>query len=334
MYKQLIIESLHINDYVDFSSLKNKSVLITGATGIIGIFFLLSLKNVAAKYNISITAWINRDLPDFLVEIFKGVDTIKGDITVHAIDQSTKYDIIIHSAGYGQPSKFLQNELKTIKINTYATEHLLERLEKDGKFLFLSSSEVYNGLDEDDITESMAGRTNTDHPRSCYIEGKRCGEAICHAFQKNGSDIKIARLCLAYGPGIRKDDVRVVNELISKGLNDNKITLRDSGDATRTYCYAPDAVIMMWNILLSGKDVIYNVGGKQRVSILELANKIGEILNVPVVVPIAEKQCPLIGNPKNVNISCKRYIDEFGEVDFKDINHGLLQTIEWIKNII
>lgn len=334
MYNQLITESYHINDHIDFSSLKNKSVLITGATGIIGIFFLLSLKNVSAEYNIAITAWINRDLPDFLVEIFKGVDIVKGDITVPHSDQCTKYDVIIHSAGYGQPSKFLQNELKTIKINTYATEHLLERLEKNGKFLFISSSEVYNGLDDDNIVETMAGRTNTDHPRSCYIEGKRCGEAICHAFEKTGVDVKIARLCLAYGPGIRKDDVRVVNELITKAFNTGKITLRDSGDATRTYCYATDAVIMMWNILLFGENVIYNVGGKQRVSILELANRIGELLHVPVIIPIPEKQHPLIGNPKNVNISCERYYKEFGEVDFKDIDHGLLQTIEWIRQII
>lgn len=332
MYKQLITESYHINNHIDFSSLQNKSVLLTGATGIMGIFFLLSLKNVSEKYNISITAWINRDLPSFLIEIFRGIKIIKGDITVPYIDQSTKYDVIIHSAGYGQPSKFLLDEVKTIQINTYATEHLLNRLKENGKFLFISSSEVYNGLDDDNIVETVVGRTNTDHPRSCYIEGKRCGESICHAHKKHGVDVKIARLCLAYGPGIRKDDVRVVNELITKGLMEGKITLRDSGDATRTYCYATDAVIMMWNILLFGKNVIYNIGGKQRVSILELASKIGEILNLPIVIP--ENQNPLIGNPKNVNISCERYYSEFGDVDFKDINHGLTQTIVWIKNII
>jgi nucleoside-diphosphate-sugar epimerase len=332
MYKTLFEESKLINRQINLSELKNKSILITGATGLIGLFFLLSIKNIAKENNILLTAWINRDIPDYLKDIFENVWVIKGDIcNIHNYN-TPNFDVIIHAAGYGQPSKFLENKIKTITINTSVTQVLLNKLKTGGKFLFVSSSEVYNGLNDNNITEEMIGNTNPSHPRSCYIEGKRCGEAICNAFANSGTYVKIARLSLAYGPGIRPDDVRVINELIKKGLNEKQITLNDGGIANRTYCYVTDAIIMMWKIFLFGKDTTYNVGGQDQISILNLAQKISNILNVEVKIPLDET--PLIGNPKNVNVSCDKFNKEFGNIKYKNIEYGLQKTIDWLKYTI
>lgn len=323
-------EAKCVVESVDFAPLKDKNVLITGASGLIGLYLVATLNQVKEKYNIKVTIWTNNTVPEYFASVLGSCKHICGDITdLKLFEQLSNYDCIIHAAGYGQPLKFIKDKIKTIKINTEATVRLLEHLNKDGKFLFVSSSEVYNGLDHDNITEDMMGNTNTNHFRSCYIEGKKCGESICHAFTDHGYNIKIARLSLAYGPGTRMDDERVFNTFIKKGLTEENIVLLDHGTAVRTYCYITDAVEMLWNICLHGKYVVYNVGGMSRTSIYDLAATIAKSLKKGIILP--EFQQPLQGNPKIVNVSCSRYINEFKKEKFVHLNTGIDRTIDWYK---
>ena len=332
MVKLIESEAQSIVNTVDFTPLKNKSVLITGASGIIGLYLTAALKLVYKELNINITVWTNSKIPTYLQPIFEDCEIICGDITdMKKFANLPKYDCIIHAAGYGQPLKFVRNKIKTIKINTEATINLLNLLSDDGRFLFMSSSEVYNGIEQANLDEDMMGNTNTNHFRSCYIEGKKCGESICHAYVEANYNVKIARLSLAYGPGTRLDDERVFNTFIKKGLTEKNIILLDHGEAVRTYCYITDAVEMLWNICLHGKYVVYNVGGISRTSIYDLAATIGKSLSKEIILP--ERQQPLDGNPKMVNVSCSRYIQEFNKHNFVHLNTGIDNTIAWYKNL-
>jgi len=227
--------------------------------------------------------------------------------------------------------KFLKDSLTTIKINTSTTINLLEALKPNGKFLFVSTSEIYNGNDNFNITEDQIGVTTPSHSRACYIESKRCGETICHSYKAFGYDVKIVRLSLAYGPFTKLGDLRVLNSLIDKGLNHKTIELIDDGSAIRTYCYITDAVEMFWNILLHGKEITYNVSGLSTSSIKELANRIGIKLNKPVIIPSMLNS--LDGSPKIVNLSSERYINEFKKQNYIDIDKGLENVISWMKYI-
>ena len=328
MSKLISEESKKISDVIDFTSLKDKSVLITGAAGIVGVFLVSSLKHVQESLNIKIYAWTNNALPDYLKPVFEGTTIITGDITdTENFNNLPQFDCIIHAAGYGQPLKFVRNKIKTIQINTDSTIKLFNHLNPGGSFLFISSSEVYNGLETASITENLMGNTNTDHSRSCYIEGKKCGESICYAFSQDGFNVKIARLSLAYGPGTRLEDERVINTFIKKGISDDMINLLDAGSAIRTYCYITDAVEMLWNIILHGKNNIYNVGGISVTSILDLARIIAQLLNKPIQTP--NINTPLDGNPKIVNTSCERYIREFDKKGFITLSEGIEKTIGW-----
>src|SRR3990167_10231086 len=166
-------------------------------------------------------------------------------------------DYIIHAAGYGQPAKFMADEIATISVNTTAVIELLKKLKPSGKFLFLSTSEIYSGA-KSPYKETDIGTTSPTHPRACYIESKRCGEAICMAYRRKGFDVKIARLSLAYGEGTKSDDTRVLNQFIKQALTKGKIELLDMGEAKRTYCYIEDVVKILWAVLLQGKSEVYN----------------------------------------------------------------------------
>ena len=316
---------------IDFSSLQNKKILITGASGLVGFYLTQCIRELQNKFNIEVYLSYKNSIPDYLKEYFNfPYFEIKEDIT--SIDLKSKFfDVIIHSSGYAQPMKFLNDSLTTIKINTNATINLLDALKPDGKFLFVSTSEIYNGNDNFSITEDQIGTTTPSHSRACYIESKRCGEAICHSYISSGYDVKIARLSLAYGPFTKLGDLRVMNSLIDKGLNNPNIELMDDGSAIRTYCYISDVIEMFWNILLHSQSTTYNVGGISNISIKELADNIGSKLSKHVMLPSVPNG--LAGNPKIVNISIQKYLDEFKKTTFTDISDGLDKTIEWMKYI-
>ena len=221
----------------------------------------------------------------------------------------------------------------TIKLNTYVTLTLLEKvLTKNGKFLFISTSEVYSGLLNPPFREEQIGTSSPLHPRACYIEAKRCGETIVNVYRNKGVAATSARLSLAYGPGTRSGDRRVLNNFIEKALIDKEIRLLDKGDAKRTYCYVSDAVNMMWQILLKGKECVYNVGGFSTVTIAELARFVGEISGVNVVFP-ENGGVGVSGAPEDVRLDLSRITSEFGKRELVNLETGLRSTIEWQQSL-
>ncbi len=320
---------------VNLEEIRNKTILLTGASGLIGTYLLACLKKLAEKGEKNFKTVVimqNAPLPH-LKSILDSLEAIifQGDITDYNFCQSLPAaDYIIHAAGYGQPGKFMENPIKTLRINTFSTFILFEKLLPNGKFLFISSSEVYSGLPNSPYKESTIGTTNTDHQRSCYIEAKRCGEAICNVYRQQGINAKSARLALAYGPGTKPGDTRVLNSFIQKAIQQKEIKLLDLGEGKRTYCYVADAVEIIWRILLDGKDAIYNVGGISRTTIAELARLIGDYLNVPVHFP-NNTNTTLSGAPNDVYLDLDKIKSEFNKVEFVPLNIGLEKTIEWQK---
>jgi UDP-glucuronate decarboxylase len=321
----------------DLSELKGKTILITGASGVIGNYFLASLWEFLNKEpsETKVFAVMQSEPLPYLKSFlnYSGAEIIFGDLSDYDFCRSLpNADYIIHAAGYGQPGRFMEDQVKTLKINTMAMYALFEKLNTGGKFLFISSSEVYSGLFNPPFSEKQIGNTNTTHPRSCYIEAKRCGEAICNAYISNGIKAKSARLSLAYGPGTKPDDKRVLNSFIQKALQQKEIKLLDLGEAKRTYCYAADAVEIMWNILLHGQEAVYNVGGNSKITVGDLAKKIGDYLNIPVIFPKNSNNA-VSGAPDDVFLNMNKVENEFNKKDYIDFNAGLERTIEWQKEL-
>ncbi|MDB5036484.1 MAG: hypothetical protein JWQ35_12 [Bacteriovoracaceae bacterium] len=325
-----------IRKIVPLGSLKDKTILVSGASGLLGTYFVSCLRNLqlAEPSRMKVYALTASEPSPYFKKIcdFAGAEIIWGDLTRPEFQRELPYaDFIIHAAGYGQPNRFMEFPIKTLHLNTAVTFALFEKLNKGGKFLFIGTSEVYVGLETSPHSENQIGHTNTDHPRACYIEAKRCGEAICHSFRKSGVDAKIARLALAYGPGTKPTDRRVLHSFIEKGLN-GRIDLLDQGLARRTYCYVTDAMEMLWNISLHGKEAVYNVGGLSRTNIRELALKVGGLLNAPVYFPSDVHE--LKGAPEDVQLDLSRVRHEFKKEHFVSLDDGLKRTIEWQRSLL
>ena len=239
-------------------------------------------------------------------------------------------DYIIHAAGYGQPSKFTNDKIATIAVNTTTTIELFKKLKKDGTFLFVSTSEVYSGATPP-YKETDIGTTTPEHPRACYIEAKRCGEAICHAYQEQGYNVKIARLGLGYGAGTKKGDGRVLHQFIERALEDyNVFSCMGDGSATRNYIYIKDATYLMFKILTEGKQTVYNVGGIEKVSIKGLGQMIAELTGKIFVTTPDNRS--IKEAPQDVQLAMWNTLGEF-PIAFTPLFEGLKETIKWQKSL-
>ena len=283
---------------IDWTPIIGKTVMVTGSTGFIGSHML----KTAMIYQNTVYTPSHEELQE-----------------MQNIPQA---DYIIHAAGYASPAIFTKDPVDTIRINTETVHKLIQHLKPEGSFLFCSTSEIYKGLDKL-ATEDDIGTTNPQHERSCYIEGKRCGEALIHAYRERGIRAMSARISLAYGPGTKKHDGRVLNQFVEMALTKGRIDPRDNGSASPTYCYIDDTVEMLWNILLHGTQEVYNVGGTSEISLSRLAQKIGHMLGVRAVIPVVAE-----GQPQ-VKMDISRYQKEFGKTDFVSLDDGLRATIAY-----
>ena len=214
---------------INFERFINSTVVLTGASGLIGTYFLACLCHLK-KIGIPIKTYalIHSEPPEHIIEIVNGNDVnfIKLNLAdFRDYHKIPKADLIIHAAGYGQPLRFMADEIGTLQNNISATIALLNQLNKKGSFLFLSSSEVYCDSDKKPFNEANIGKTTPFHHRASYIEGKRGGEAATYVFFKKGYNSKSIRLGDVYGPGTRKSDQRALNSFIRKGFQDKSIEL-------------------------------------------------------------------------------------------------------------
>jgi nucleoside-diphosphate-sugar epimerase len=121
-------------------------------------------------------------------------------------------------------------------------------------------------------------------------------------------------------------DRRAISEFIQKGFG-KEIVLMDHGSARRAYCYVTDAVELLWKILISGGNAVYNVGGVSDRSIAQLAQTIGELMDARVVFPDLPQE--VRGGSANAWLDMTSANAEFGKKAYVPLEEGLTQTIAW-----
>ena len=270
---QIIAES------IAWDKLKNSTVLITGASGMVGSYMLyvLTRLNDIYNYDIKIIGMVRnvQKLPE-KIRNRKDVQVIVGDVT-NPIDIEGDISYIIHAASPASPLIMQNKPVETIAANTlgtYYTLNLAKEKEAAG-YLFISSREIYGQPAEGQefFRENTYGFVDQLNPRSCYSEGKKAAETMCVCFKEEyGLNTKIARLAHTYGPGMSIYDGRVQADFLKNVYHNEDIVLKSEGTAVRTYTYIGDAVSALYRILLNSDDIVYNIGNENgKVSIKELA---------------------------------------------------------------
>lgn len=326
----MLEDAQYLTAKINAYHLESKSILITGATGLIGTNLLRYFDNLlkSGGLSFSVTA-ISKSKNNTKFPWHKNINFLHGNLVTNVKELiQEKYEFIFHGASYGQPGKFTKLNMETLMLNGVVTSELLQYMKPGGRFVFFSTSEVYSGSRDFPHEEDHIGSMNLGHERSCYFYGKLFGELI---LRNNCFDISpiIARVSMCYGPGTKIDDERVLNQFIKSAIELNGITLKDKGSATRVYCYVRDMVEMILNVSFNGKRDTYNLSGNSLISIRDLAILIGNMEGVPVHFNSGDNY--FLNAPKNVELSTNRYAEEFGVPKYVPLQEGLTKTIAWQK---
>ncbi len=330
------------------SKLAGKKILITGASGLIGSYFVEAIAYLNSENKLS--------LPCKVVGLQKGkitknsrlgyligrpdIEFISHDAAL-PFSPSSKIDYIVHAAGMSAPAFFLADPLGTIDVNINGIRWILEYAKKNNteSILYMSSGEIYGNPTPENIPtpETYNGNVSTLGPRSSYTSSKRLAETLCFVyFEKYGIPVKITRPFIVYGPGLGISDRRVMADFIRSGLGGKPIEMLSEGLDTRSYCYITDATVAFFELLLSQKNgEVFNVASDlEEVSIKDLAQLVHKICKIKKPVKILKLDAKFIKDaPNRVKPDISKLKNTFGYKPEIDIEEGLKRTIEWNKSV-
>lgn len=276
-----------------WEKIQGRSVLISGATGLIGSF----LVDVLLRKDINCTVYA----------LGRSEERAKARFSKYTEDEHLKFipyniqksfirddigtvDYVLHLASNTHPMQYSTDPIGTIVTNIVGVQKMLDFAVEHRaiRFAFASSNEIYgeNRRDVELFDEHYCGYIDSNTLRAGYPESKRCGEALCRAYMKQkGLDVVIPRLTRSYGPTMLMADTKAISQFIRKAIAGEDIILKSAGTQYYSYTYVADAVSGLLTVLLKGESgEAYNIADERSdIMLKDLAAVIAKIAGTQVV---------------------------------------------------
>ena len=308
---------------------KNKKILVTGGTGLIG----RQLVDILLSYGSKISV-VSLDSPK---NLDKKVKFIKSDLRIfnNCLKVCKGIDFVFHLAGVkGSPDMTLRKPASFMIPTLLFSINMMEaaRIQKVKRYLFTSSIGVYANnkiLKEEDVWKTSPSDKD-------YIPGwtKRICELQAEALktQYNFKNVSIVRPANVYGPydNFDENNAMVIPSLINRALRSKKyLKVWGDGSAIRDFIYSSDVAKGMVIAIYKGINEPINLGSGQGVSIKTIAELISKLVpNGPLKI-IWDKSKPSGDKIRLMDISKAKKIGFKTEVD---ISKGINNTINWYLN--
>src|SRR6516164_8443944 len=252
--------------------LSNRRVLVTGGAGFIGSHLCERLLGRGDEV-LCVDNFFTATRPNVSgLMLNSRFELVRHDV---CFPLYVEVDKIYNLACPASPIHYQFDPVQTTKTSVHGAINMLGLAKRvKAKILQASTSEIYGDPTVHPQTEDYWGHVNPIGPRSCYDEGKRCGETLFFDYHRQHKlRIKVARIFNTYGPRMHPNDGRVVSNFIVQALKGEPITIYGDGQQTRSFCYVDDLVAGLIRLMESNDDVVgpINFGNPGEFTIRQLA---------------------------------------------------------------
>src|SRR5438477_8656214 len=267
------------------SEANGRSALVTGGAGFIGSHlsellldqgtevFVLDDLSTGSERNVAHL----RERRDFHLI----VDSVLKSSVVNELVH--RCDVVYHLAAAVGVRLIVEEPVHTLVTNIEGTENVLDHCNRFQKrVLIASTSEVYGDRREPEalVEDSRRMYGPTTARRWAYAESKALDEFLALAYhQERGLDCVIVRLFNTVGPRQSGQYGMVIPRFVSAALAGRTLEIHGDGSQTRCFCHVQDTIRALKGLMddptTSGE--IYNVGSQERISILDLADRVLEL---------------------------------------------------------
>ncbi|MDO4291393.1 MAG: NAD-dependent epimerase/dehydratase family protein [Eggerthellaceae bacterium] len=333
-----------VNANIPWDALADKTVTLSGATGMIGAFLIdvLMRKNAQDGLGCRVVA-LGRSfgkararLPYLDSPLFSFEEM---DVSERGATPSGRADYVLHLASSTHPRAYASSPIETIAANTDGLKNLLEYASSCGaRLLFASSVEVYgeNRGDVERFCEDYCGYIDCNTLRACYTESKRLGEAMCQAYRtQRGVEAVIARIARVYGPTLLADDSKALSQFIHRALAGKDVVLKSAGTQRYSYLHVADAVGGLLHVLLNGEDgEAYNLADPASdTSLRDLASLVADVAGVQVTFDTPDAQEAVGYSKATLALMDGSKAHALGWTPCFTLNQGVAETLSILKEM-
>ncbi|MBM7645058.1 dTDP-glucose 4,6-dehydratase [Scopulibacillus daqui] len=308
------------------------NILITGGAGFIGSNFVHYMLRKYPDYRI-----VNLDLLTYAgnlenlkdVEDNKHYTFVKGDIgdskLVGGLIKEHAIDIIVHFAAESHVDRSIKDPGIFIKSNVMGTQVLLEAARQNHieKFIQISTDEVYGSLGR----EGYFTEETPLSPNSPYSASKAGADLLVMSYYTTyGLNVNITRCTNNYGP--YQFPEKLIPLMITRALQDQPLPVYGDGKNVRDWIHVQDHCSAIDLVIHNGRPgEIYNIGGHNERTNLEVINMLLQILGKPTdLITFVNDR---LGHDLRYAVDTAKINKDLGWEPKYTFSQGLEDTVNW-----
>lgn len=320
-----------------WQALRGARVLLTGGTGFVGKWLLATLLDADRRLGLDVRVVVlsrdpeafRRTMPSLADDPRVGL--LRGDVR----DFTPPAGPLTHVVHAATDVAAAAAPLDIFDTCVAGTRRVLDAAVQAGAqdVLLVSSGAVYGRQpsDLDAVPETFGGAPDPALPGSAYGEGKRAAEWLGAAYAaRHGLRVRTARCFALVGPYLPLDGRFAAGDFLRDALAEHAIVIRGDGTPRRSYLHAADMAAWLWATLLAAPaGAVYNVGGREAVSIRELAERVRAVAGRDVPVEVQTKAVP--GAPAERYVpDTTRIRRELALAEPLALDEALARTARWL----
>lgn len=304
--------------------------LITGGAGFIGSNFVKYLYENERDIHITVLDKLTYSgNMDNLADVIDREDFefVKGDICDSDLVEKLMVDmnVVVNFAAEVAVDRSIDQKQSFLMTDVIGVYNLLEQALKNKstlkKFIQISTDEVYGQIYEGSFYE-----TSELKPRNPYAASKTGGDRLAYSyFATYGLPICITRASNNYGPFAYPE--KVIPLFVTNLVEGEPIPVFGDGGQIRDWLYVKDHCSAIYRVIKEGVNgEVYNIGGSQEITNIELTKKILELMRKDESVIRYVNDRP--GHDFRYSLNTDK-IRLLGWEPQYDITSGLKKTVEW-----